>query len=191
VKTFLHLWQYLAEFFLEWEIFQIKVVEKIKTHILCSVILFPKIVPFMRQCRKIWWSQRGRRQNGSLAVQPCTHRKCNTYCFSSAFVNAPQRYGTRTYIAPRWMLNLVVREVTTGVRCANPQCCVLVWATFASFGRLGANQCYSVGTRALSLRINRPGRDALYCLPVNAEVKDDFYTVVCLRDIDNDSLILP
>ena len=40
MKTYPHLWQYLAEFFLEWEFFQIKVVEKIKTHILCSVTFF-------------------------------------------------------------------------------------------------------------------------------------------------------
>jgi hypothetical protein len=32
MKTFSHLWQYLAEFFLEWEMFQIKVVEEIKPH---------------------------------------------------------------------------------------------------------------------------------------------------------------
>ena len=36
MKTFSHLLQYLAEFFLEWEIFQTKAVEKIKIHILCS-----------------------------------------------------------------------------------------------------------------------------------------------------------
>jgi hypothetical protein len=40
MKTFLHLWEYLAEFFLEWEIFQTKVVEKIQTHILRSVTFF-------------------------------------------------------------------------------------------------------------------------------------------------------
>jgi hypothetical protein len=40
MKTFSHLWQYLAEFFLEWEMFQRKFVEKIKTHILCSVTFF-------------------------------------------------------------------------------------------------------------------------------------------------------
>jgi hypothetical protein len=42
MKTYTCLWQYLAEFFLEWEIFQIKVVEKIKIHILCSVSYFRK-----------------------------------------------------------------------------------------------------------------------------------------------------
>ena len=36
MNTFSHLYQYVAEFFLEWEMFQIKVVEKIKTHILYS-----------------------------------------------------------------------------------------------------------------------------------------------------------
>jgi hypothetical protein len=33
MKTFSHLWQYLAEFFLEWEMIQIKAVDEIKTHI--------------------------------------------------------------------------------------------------------------------------------------------------------------
>ena len=41
-KTFSHLWQYLAKFFLEWEMFQTKFVEKIKTHILSSVTFFRK-----------------------------------------------------------------------------------------------------------------------------------------------------
>jgi hypothetical protein len=33
---------YFAQFFLEWEMFQTEVVEKIKTHIMCSVIRFLK-----------------------------------------------------------------------------------------------------------------------------------------------------
>jgi hypothetical protein len=33
MKTFVYLWQYLTEFFLEWEMFQTKFVDKIKTHI--------------------------------------------------------------------------------------------------------------------------------------------------------------
>ena len=37
MKTLSRLWHYLTEFFLEWEIFQIEVVEDIKTHILYSV----------------------------------------------------------------------------------------------------------------------------------------------------------
>jgi hypothetical protein len=42
MKTFKQLWQYLAEFFLEWEMFQIKSVEKIKIQILCSMSFFRK-----------------------------------------------------------------------------------------------------------------------------------------------------
>jgi hypothetical protein len=38
-----HLWQYLAEFCLQWEMFQIKVVDKIKIHIFCSVTFFKKL----------------------------------------------------------------------------------------------------------------------------------------------------
>ena len=37
VKTYVHLWSYLAPSFLEWDIFQTKIVEEIKTHIFCSV----------------------------------------------------------------------------------------------------------------------------------------------------------
>jgi hypothetical protein len=37
MKTYVYLWQYLAEFFLEWEVFLTKFVEKIKTHSLFSV----------------------------------------------------------------------------------------------------------------------------------------------------------
>jgi hypothetical protein len=40
MKTFVHLWQYLAEFFLEWEMLQTKVVQKNKTHILCPINVF-------------------------------------------------------------------------------------------------------------------------------------------------------
>ena len=40
MKTDMHLWSYLAEFYLEWEMFHENVVEKIKTHTLCSEIYF-------------------------------------------------------------------------------------------------------------------------------------------------------
>jgi hypothetical protein len=40
--TYVHLWSYLAEFCLEWEVFQTKVVQKIKTHVFCSVTVFWK-----------------------------------------------------------------------------------------------------------------------------------------------------
>jgi hypothetical protein len=49
MKTCVHLWHYLAEFFLEREMFhKKKVVEEIKTRILCSITFFPR-----KSCR-LW-----------------------------------------------------------------------------------------------------------------------------------------
>jgi len=50
-ETNTHLWSNLSHFFLEWEMFKKKVVDKVKTHILCSAtdfFLSSKIVLFMR-----------------------------------------------------------------------------------------------------------------------------------------------
>jgi hypothetical protein len=47
MKTDIHFWPYLAEFFLEWEMFQTKIVEEIKTRFLCSVTFF-------RKSRRLW-----------------------------------------------------------------------------------------------------------------------------------------
>ena len=52
MKTFVHLWQCLGEFFLEWEIFQTEVVEKIKVHILLSVTFFRKSHPLWDNVEK-------------------------------------------------------------------------------------------------------------------------------------------
>jgi len=37
VKTYVHLWWYIAEFFLEWGVLWTRVGEKIKTHCVCSI----------------------------------------------------------------------------------------------------------------------------------------------------------
>jgi len=61
MKTNIHFWSYLARLFLEWEMFQTKVVEKIKTHILYSVTFFPE----NRAVYEIMWKnivERGRPQ---------------------------------------------------------------------------------------------------------------------------------
>jgi hypothetical protein len=43
MKTSTHFLSYLAQFFLEWKMFQTKVLEKTKTHILCSVTYIKKL----------------------------------------------------------------------------------------------------------------------------------------------------
>ena len=48
MKTNAYLWPHLAHFFLEWQMFQAKVAEKIKTCTLRSVLFFSKFVPFIR-----------------------------------------------------------------------------------------------------------------------------------------------
>ena len=49
MNTNIHFWSYLAQFLVEWEIFQAKIVEKIKTHIMCSITLF-----FSRKSYRLW-----------------------------------------------------------------------------------------------------------------------------------------
>jgi hypothetical protein len=41
-RRFTFIWQYLADFFLEWGMFHITVVDRTKTHILCSMTFFPE-----------------------------------------------------------------------------------------------------------------------------------------------------
>jgi len=48
MKTSVPFWFHLAYFFLEWEMFQTKVLMKIKTRILLNNFFFPKIVPFVK-----------------------------------------------------------------------------------------------------------------------------------------------
>jgi hypothetical protein len=47
MKSYVHLWYYFAEFFLECKIFETEFVEKIKTHFMFSNFFSDK-VPFMR-----------------------------------------------------------------------------------------------------------------------------------------------
>ena len=72
MKTNKHFWSHLAHFFLEWEMFQTKVVEKIKTHILCSVT-------FSRKSCRLWdtvekYSTAGQATDGNMAHAYCTLR---------------------------------------------------------------------------------------------------------------------
>ena len=54
MKTDTHLQSFLAQLFLEREVFHTNVAEAIKAHISCSITFFSKIVPYMNQCGKIF-----------------------------------------------------------------------------------------------------------------------------------------
>jgi hypothetical protein len=58
-QTLSHLRQYLPELFLEWETFQIKVMQEINIHVLYPIFFLPR--KSCRLCREVWWSQRGRK----------------------------------------------------------------------------------------------------------------------------------
>jgi len=51
MKANIHLWSQLAQFFLEWDMFQIKDVQKIKTSISCSLTFFEN-----RDIYEIMWT---------------------------------------------------------------------------------------------------------------------------------------
>jgi hypothetical protein len=89
MKTFPHLRQYLPEFFLESEIFQIQVAEKIKTHCMLHNV-FPKIVPFEMSKNTepekpaCWISKATRAQAHARAGYTHTRTEIrNAYCLST------------------------------------------------------------------------------------------------------------
>jgi hypothetical protein len=53
MKTNVHFWLYLAYFFLEWEMFQTKVVMKIKTRILLNNFFFRKSFPIWNNVENV------------------------------------------------------------------------------------------------------------------------------------------
>jgi hypothetical protein len=95
LKTNIQLLTYLGLSFLEWEMFRTNVVEKIKTHILCSITFFENRVVY-EICEKILLSGADHRWQygactlhaGSLRKQIHTLKSCNTHCFSTATVVA-------------------------------------------------------------------------------------------------------
>jgi len=121
MKASRHSWSYLTHFFLQWEVFQTKVLEKIKTHILCSVLFFPE----NRAVYEVMWKN---------IVEPCrpqmsiwhkriacwipkttyTHtlRICNTYRFSTATVVTRNLLHVTLYVLWRLVLITVQRDAT-------------------------------------------------------------------------------
>ena len=95
----------LAHFFLEWEMFQIKCVENIKTHILCSVTLFQKSCRLWDNVENI--VERGRTQiKVRRSRVGCWIRKAtntlseyvilSVFHCNSGYANVPQYYVIRS-----------------------------------------------------------------------------------------------
>jgi len=73
MKTSVHLWYDLAEFFLEWEMFQKELVRKIKTHILCHIMYFfpPKSCHLRYNLEKCVKIRRGHRRQYNTEHAHC------------------------------------------------------------------------------------------------------------------------
>jgi hypothetical protein len=126
MKTCSHFWQYLAEFFLEWEMFQIKVIEKNKTHILCSLTFFleylavyeiiSKNIVELERPQTIWRLRvaygiiKPTRAQAHACARTPTHlhihtELCNSSCFSAATIVTWTRLSvSATYIVCRALL---------------------------------------------------------------------------------------
>ena len=68
MQTDIHLWSYVVQFFLEWEMLQTKVVQKIKTHILCSVTF--------SENRAVWDNVRKYCRVGQATDDNMAHVRC-------------------------------------------------------------------------------------------------------------------
>jgi len=107
MNTYAHLWLYLAQFFLEWEIFQANIFENVKTHILYSRKFL------IKPCR-IWGNGGKYGRAGKAADNITGHMriacwittardtliKCNTYCFYTAKMVRRTRFSVTLLATP-------------------------------------------------------------------------------------------
>jgi hypothetical protein len=104
-NIYIYFLSYFAELFLEWEMFQTKVVEKIKTHILCSVTFFRKPCRLWDNVEK--HGRVGQTTNVQTARALCTldtliymqtPRISNTYRFSTTITIARTRLDVTLHV---------------------------------------------------------------------------------------------
>jgi hypothetical protein len=90
MKTFLHLWQYIAEFFFEWEI---NVAEKIKIRISCSVTF--------SESRAVLWDKAEHVVEPEGPQMTSQHTRCmldkQGYMHEDAHAQAPGYTHTHTH----------------------------------------------------------------------------------------------
>jgi hypothetical protein len=106
MNTNIHFWLHLTHFFLEWEMFQIKVSEKIKIHILCSIMFIKKLYHLWDNVEKYGTAGEATRWQygvcafhaGYLRLQTHSLRICNTNCFSTATMVAQMCLNVALYV---------------------------------------------------------------------------------------------
>ena len=132
-----------------------KFVEKIKTHFLCSItFFFPKIVPFMRQCRKFWSSQRGCRKYGLCALH-ALHARLHARKHTPAPVHPQSHLHTHTCTLTHTLTHKHTHTHTH---------------THDKSGYAKAPQCYVVSTLRALLLLCTTQRDVLLKLTCHCNV---------------------
>ena len=121
IKTCVDLWQYLAEFCLEWEMFYTKVVQKIKTHILCSVTSFT-----WKSCRL--WDDVEKRGGAREATEDNIIRRMPFACWITKVIDTHSTCGI-LFAFPRqqWLHSASQCYVIRAL----PVFCVLCWCCLA------------------------------------------------------------
>ena len=79
MKTNRHFWLYLAQFLLEWEMFLIKFVQKIKTRLSCSITFLENRVLYERKWKNIIQPGRPQRTIWYMGFSSCIPNSTNTY----------------------------------------------------------------------------------------------------------------
>jgi hypothetical protein len=90
MKTCVHLWQSLAEFFLQWEMFQTKFVQKIKAHFIFNHFFFPKVVSLWDNVDKYY------RATATLATHDNIIRRNRTACWTTKAADTPTKCAIPT-----------------------------------------------------------------------------------------------
>jgi hypothetical protein len=139
MKTNIHFWSHLAQFFIKWKMIQAKVVEKTKTHILWSVpffffeirvvyeIMLKNIVKRGRpqltkwSMRSAWWIPRATNIHSGRVIAYLL-----LFLYNNGCTNAPQCYVTRTLpvlLISYWKTKILDRKAATmhqrlaGIKC--------------------------------------------------------------------------
>ena len=108
MKTDIHFLSYLAHFFLEWEMFQTKAVEKIKTHFLCPKTFYPETLAVY----EIMWKNMVKPDRTQMVIQ-CIPLATEP-CISLTILNL----NRSTFVV--WEMK---RNVSVLCVCSAPNCC--------------------------------------------------------------------
>ena len=167
MKRNIRFWPHLTHLFLEWILFQTKVVDKLETHILCSITFFRKSWRLWDNVEKYTRAEEATDDNMAheqfrLGTKNYKHtlRICNTHWFSTAVIVARPRLIDTLYVhclSCSWfLLRVKKRPADVSTNCDTP-CNLQVCYTVHFLSNLSDEQLDKV------LRYNMHFRIVLSC----------------------------